>query len=360
MTKVTLIQGDGIGPEIVEQTIRILTAVGIQAEWELAEAGLGAFERSGTPLPQATVDSIARTGIVLKGPLTTPVGGGIRSVTVALRKQFDMFACVRPVRSLAGVPRAFPNVDLVVIRENLEDLYAGIEFVPGSPALMELASLVARHQMGVVAADAAVSLKVITGSESRRIARFAFDYARTHGRRKVTVLHKGNNLKVTDGLFLESARTVASSYPEIVVDDYIIDNACMQLVRNPEIFDVILAPNLYGDIVSDLTAGLIGGLGLAASANIGPRVAMFEPTHGSAPRHAGKNVANPAACIFAGCMLLDHLGQRQEAARVSAALAEVIAAGEDVTFDLKPRRDDPSAMGTREMADAIIARLAAQ
>ena len=360
MTKVTLIPGDGIGPEIVEQTIRILTVAGIQAEWELAEAGLGAFERTGTPLPQGTLDSIDRTGIVLKGPLTTPIGGGFRSVTVALRQHFDMFACVRPVRSLVGVPRAFSNVDLVVIRENLEDLYAGIEFVPGSPALRELAGLVANHQLGAIADDAAVSLKVITASESQRIARFAFDYARTHGRRKLTVLHKGNNLKVTDGLFLESARTVSSSYPDIVLDDYIVDNACMQLVRNPEVFDVILAPNLYGDIVSDLSAGLIGGLGLAASANVGPRVAMFEPTHGSAPRHAGKNVVNPAACIFAGCMLLDHLGQRQEAERVRAALAEVIGAGEFVTYDLKPRRDDPSAVGTREMADAIIARLAAQ
>jgi isocitrate dehydrogenase (NAD+) len=358
MTKVTLIPGDGIGPELIEATVRVLMAAGIRVEWEEVGVGLGAFEKYGTPLPQEALDSISRTGIVLKGPLTTPIGGGFKSLTVTLRKQFDMFACVRPVQTFQGVPRTFSGVNLVVIRENLEDLYAGIEFAPGSDALNELRGIVQKHQLGTVPGDAAVALKVISASESQRIARFAFEYARAHGRRKVTVVHKGNNLKLTDGLFLETARTISSSYPDIVLDDYIIDNMCMQLVRNPEIFDVILAPNLYGDILSDLCAGLIGGLGVTASANVGSRVAMFEATHGSAPRYAGQNKVNPVACILAGCMLMDHLGQRTDADRVRSALTKVIQEGKNVTYDLKPTRGDPTAVGTREMAEAIISKMA--
>ena len=249
-------------------------------------------------------------------------------------------------------------MNLVVIRENLENLYAGIEFAPGSGALNELAAIVQKHQLGTVPGDAAVALKVISASESQRIARFAFEYARAHGRHKVTVVHKGNNLKLSDGSFLETAGTVSSSYPDIALDDYLIDNICMQLVRNPETFDVILAPNLYGDILSDLTAGLIGGLGLTASANVGPRVAMFEPTHGSAPRHAGENSVNPVACILAGCMLLDRLGQQTDADRVRSAFTQVIQEGKNVTYDLKPSRGDPTAVGTREMAEAIISKMA--
>jgi isocitrate dehydrogenase (NAD+) len=358
MRRVTLIRGDGIGPEVVEATVRVLEAAGTQVEWEEVEAGLGAFERYGTALPQETLDSISRTGIVLKGPLTTPIGGGFKSVTVTLRQRFDMFACVRPVQSFQGVPRTFPGVNLVVIRENLEDLYARIEFAPGSEALNELANVVQEQQLGNVPGDSAVALKVISACESQRIARFAFEYARAHGRHRVTVVHKANNLKLSDGLFLETARTVSSSYPDIVLDDYLIDNLCMQLVRNPEIFDVMLAPNLYGDILSDLAAGLIGGLGLAASANVGPRVAMFEAAHGSAPRHAGENSANPVACILAGCMLLDYLGQQPDADRVRFAVAQVIREGKNVTYDLKPSRGDPTAVGTREMAEAIIGKMA--
>ncbi len=328
---VTLIPGDGTGPELAEALETVLAASGVAIAWERHEAGLAVLERCGTPLPDEVIDSIRATKVAIKGPITTPVGSGFRSVNVALRKALDLYACLRPAKSLAGVPSRYAGIDLVVVRENTEDLYAGIE-----------------HQ---ITPDVAESIKITTRAASERIARFAFDYARAHGRHKVTAVHKANIMKLTDGLFLRVTREVAGSYPELAFDDCIVDNLCQQLVLRPERFDVLVAPNLYGDIVSDLCAGLIGGPGVAPGANIGAEAALFEAVHGSGPDIAGQNVVNPTAFLLSGVLMLEHLGETEAAGRVYDAVAAVIAEGRRTTADLG------GTAGTREFARAVVARL---
>jgi len=354
MYRITLIPGDGVGPEVIDAAKRCVDATGIDVEWEVVQAGAEVIERTGTPLPDEVLESIKRNRVALKGPITTPVGEGFRSVNVALRKAFDLYACVRPCKLFPGVRSPFQSVDLVVIRENTEDLYSGIEFQEGTELGAEFLRILKEKFGTEVRPDSGVSLKVISRFCSERIVRFAFDYARKTGRKKVTAVHKANILKFSDGLFLAVAREVASRYPDIEFEDRIVDNMCMQLVQKPQLYDVIVAPNLYGDILSDLCAGLIGGLGLAPSANIGDRYAIFEPTHGSAPKYAGKNKVNPTAAILSAAMMLEHIGEKEKAEMMRRAVAKVIEEGKYVTYDLKPTPDDPTAVGTREMADAII------
>lgn len=336
--RVTLIPGDGTGPELVAAARRVLDATGIDFAWEVQEAGLDVMEKEGTPLPDRVLDSIKRNGVALKGPITTPVGSGFRSVNVALRQSLDLYANVRPARSMPGVRSHYHDVDLVIMRENSEDLYAGIEHY-------------------VIPDVAAESIKIITRPATERIARFAFDYARRNGRRKVTAVHKANIMKFTDGLFLQVCGEVAKEYPDIAFEDRIVDNMCMQLVQKPELYDVLLCPNLYGDIISDLASGLVGGLGVAPGANIGDGLAVFEPVHGSAPKYAGQNKVDPTATILSGALMLRYLGETTAAERVEAAVRAVIAEGKNVTYDLKPQAEDPTAVGTQEMADAIIVAL---
>mgnify|MGYP005855248563 CR=1 FL=1 len=333
--RVTLIPGDGTGPELIRAARRVLEATGVQFDWDVQEAGADVMDKYGTPLPAHVLDSIRQTKVGLKGPITTPVGAGFRSVNVALRKELDLYANVRPARSMRGIEDCFAGVDLVVVRENTEGLYVGIE-----------------HD--VIPDVAAESIRIITRRASERIVRYAFEYARVNGRRKVTAVHKANILKTTDGLFLRVAREVAQLYPDIEFEDRIVDNMCMQLVQRPQEYDVLVMPNLYGDIVSDLCSGLVGGLGVAPGANIGEEMAVFEPVHGSAPKYAGQNKVNPMATILSGALMLRHLGEREAAERVEAAAARVVEEGRRVTYDLKPTRDDPTAVGTQEMADAII------
>lgn len=336
--RATLIPGDGIGPEVIAVACRVLEAAGVTFDWDVQEISANAIEKYGTSLLEAAFDSIHANKVALKGPITTPVGTGFRSVNVAIRKALDLYANLRPARLLKGVPSGHKSVDLVVVRENTEGLYVGIE-----------------HE--VIPNEAAEAVRIITRRASERIVRFAFEYARANSRRKVTAVHKANILKVTDGLFLRVAREVAAEYPSVEFDDRIIDSLCMHLVQWPQDYDVLVMPNLYGDIVSDLCAGLIGGLGMAPGANVGTEIAVFEPVHGSAPQFAGKNKANPVAAILSGAMMLRYLGEHQAAECVEAAVAAVIAEGRDVTFDLKPTRDDPTAVGTQEMANAIIAAM---
>ena len=328
---VTLIPGDGIGPEVALAARRVVDASGAEINWHVAEAGESQMAEFGTPLPQKVLDSVRADGVALKGPITTPVGVGFRSVNVALRKEFDLYANVRPARSFKGVESRYENVDIVVVRENTEDLYAGIE-----------------HMIGT---DAAESIKLITRTGSERIARYAFDYAVKNGRKKVTCVHKANIMKCSDGLFLEVCRGVAAGYPQIEFEERIVDALCMQLVQHPETFDVLVLPNLYGDIVSDLCAGLVGGLGLAPSANIGRSAAIFEAVHGSAPRHAGLNDANPTALILSACMMLRHLGEGAAADRIETAVLALLAGGRDVTRDLG------GSLGTSQFADAVIDKM---
>ncbi len=354
---VTLIPGDGTGPEITEATRRVLEATGVQFIWDVQRAGVDVMETEGTPLPDRVLESIRRNRVALKGPITTPVGTGFRSVNVALRKSLDLYACLRPCKSYAGVRSRYDDIDLVVVRENTEDLYAGIEFERGSPYIEQISRIAQESGQGAIRADAGLSLKPISEFGTRRIVRFAFDYARANGRRQVTAVHKANIMKFSDGLFLAVAREVAREYPEIEFQDMIVDNMCMQLVQKPELYDVLVLPNLYGDIISDLCAGLVGGLGVAPGANIGEGLALFEPTHGSAPKYAGQNKVNPMAMMFSGMLMLRHLGERDAADRLERAMAAVIAEGKDVTYDMKPHRDDPTAVGTSQVADAIIAKL---
>jgi isocitrate dehydrogenase (NAD+) len=356
-TTVTLVTGDGVGPEIAEAARRCIDATGADIRWEVAEAGAEAVEKHGTPLPDATLDAIRKNGVALKAPVTTPVGTGFRSVNVQLRQVLGLYACLRPCRSYRGVRSRFSDIDLVVVRENTEDLYAGIEFQEGERETEELVGWLNSRRRCAIGPRAGISIKPISVEATERIVAFAFEYARSRGRRKVTAVHKANIMKFTDGLFLEVSRQVARRYPDVEFEDRIVDNMCMQLVQKPEIYDVLVAPNLYGDILSDLCAGLVGGLGVAPGANIGDNAAVFEATHGSAPRYRGLNKVNPTALILSGVMMLRHLGKEDEASRLEAAVAAVIAEGRDVTYDLKPRRDDPSAVGTREMADAIIGKL---
>ena len=331
MHTVTLLPGDGIGPEITEATKLVLAAAGAPLEWEVVNAGEGALKECGTLLPDEALESIRKNKVALKGPLTTPVGTGFRSVNVALRKVFDLYANVRPARTYPGVKSRYENVDLVVVRENTEDLYAGVEHMVGE--------------------DAAESIKIITRKNSARIVRFAFEYAVREGRRKVTAVHKANIMKCTDGLFLEVAREVAAGYPRIEFEDRIVDNMCMQLVQKPDQYDVLVAPNLYGDIISDLCAGLVGGLGVAPGANIGEGAAIFEPVHGSAPKYAGLNRANPAAMILSAVMMLKHLGEERTAKAIHTALVKVLAEGKTVTPDLG------GTATTMQMAEAVAARI---
>jgi isocitrate dehydrogenase (NAD+) len=332
--RVTLIPGDGIGPELAEATRRVLEATGVAFEWEHQDAGEAMIAAHGTPLPDAVLDSIKRNKVALKGPITTPVGGGFRSANVTLRQALGLYANLRPARSMKGLETRYEDVDLVIVRENTEDLYAGIE-----------------HMVGP---DAAESIKIITRAASERIARFAFDYAVANGRRKVTAVHKANIMKLSDGLFLESCRTVAAGYEgRVEFEDRIVDNMCMQLVQKPDLYDVLVLPNLYGDIVSDLCAGLVGGLGVAPGANIGTEAAVFEPVHGSAPKYAGQNKANPTALILSGVLMLRHLGEGAAADRVERALRAVIADGRRTTYDLGGEA------GTSQFADAIIETMGA-
>ena len=350
---VTFIPGDGTGPELAEATRRVLEATGVEFRWDRREAGIDEYERHGNPFPEETLASLKRTGVGIKGPTTTPVGSGFRSVNVLLRKELDLYACIRPCKAYEGVRTRFPEADVVIVRENTEDLYAGIEFERGSEGVARLRAALA--ELGAtVRQDAGVSIKPISVFGSERIVRAAFEYAISRGRRKVTAAHKANIMKFSDGLFLDVARRVAESYPQVEFEDRIIDNLCNQLVSRPEEYDVIVLPNLYGDIVSDLAAGMIGGLGLAGGANIGTQAAVFEATHGSAPKHAGKNRMNPTALMLSGVYLLEHLAEHDAARRMEDALAAVIRRGEKVTYDLKASRDDPTAVGTSEFADAVI------
>jgi isocitrate dehydrogenase (NAD+) len=355
--RVTLIPGDGTGPELTEATRRVLEATGVEFDWDVQQAGTDVMdEYGGNPLPEHVLESIRRNGVALKGPITTPVGGGFRSVNVGLRKALDLYAQVRPCKSYRGVRSRFDDVDLVVVRENTEDLYAGVEFEEGTEQVRELIEWL--EQRGSrVRDDSGISIKPISVAGTRRIMQFAFDHARRHGRRKVTAVHKANIMKFTDGLYLRVAREVAEENPDIEFDDRIVDNMCMQLVQRPEEYDVLVLPNLYGDIVSDLCAGMIGGLGVAPGANFGDEVAVFEPTHGSAPKYAGQNKVNPIAEMLSGTLMLRHLGEDDAADRLESAIADVIAEGRSVTYDMKPRRDDPTAVGTSEVADAIVDRL---
>jgi len=352
--RVTLIPGDGTGPELMDAARRVIEATGVDIEWEVHEAGLDVMEKYGTPLPEHVLDSIRRNKVAFKGPITTPIGTGFRSVNVALRQELGLFACVRPCKYYPGVRSRYTNVDLVVIRENTEDLYAGVEFDLGTP---EAAHIIEMGK-GKIRPDSAISIKPISVTGSRRIVEFAFEYALKNGRRKVTAVTKANIMKYTDGLFFRVAQEVAAKYEgQIEYEERLVDNMCMQLVQKPELYDVLVMPNLYGDIISDLCAGLVGGLGVAPGANIGPDAAVFEPTHGSAPKYKGLNKVNPTALILSGVMMLRHLGEKEAADRVEAAVASVIAEGKYVTYDLKENRDDPTAVGTSEMADAIIEKI---
>ncbi|HEX8997255.1 MAG TPA: isocitrate/isopropylmalate dehydrogenase family protein [Ktedonobacterales bacterium] len=354
---VTLIPGDGTGPEITEATRRVLEATGVEFRWHVKDAGLSVLEKTGTVLPDDVIESIKQTKIGLKGPITTPVGKGFRSANVALRKSLDLYANLRPAKTYQGLRSRYDNVDLIIVRENTEDLYAGIEYQRGTPELAELIDFINRVSKANLSTDAAISIKYISVAASRRIVKFAFDYARANNRKKVTAVHKANIMKFSDGLFLQVAQEVSKEYPDIQFEDRIVDNMCMQLVQKPEMYDVLVLPNLYGDILSDLSAGLIGGLGVAPGANIGDKYAVFEPVHGSAPKYAGQNKVNPMAMMFSGVLMLRHLGEREAADRLDRAMASVIAEGKYVTYDLKPRPDDPTSVGTSQVADAIIARM---
>ncbi len=357
MYTITLIPGDGTGPEISEATRRVIEATGVAIKWDIQEAGLDVYEKEGTPLPQRVLDSIKKNKIAIKGPITTPVGTGFRSVNVTLRQVLDLYCCLRPSRTFKGVRTRFQNVDLVIVRENTEDLYAGIEFAKGSDSAKKIIDLIRDLTGKTIRSDSGISIKPISVYGTERIVRFAFEYAKKKKDKKVTAVHKANIMKYSDGLFLEIARNVASQYPEIEFEDRIVDNMCMQLVQKPELYDVIVLPNLYGDIVSDLAAGLIGGLGVAPGANLGDEYAVFEPVHGSAPKYKGLNKVNPLAMILSGVMMLRHIGEFEAAQRLESAVASVIGEGRQVTYDMKPTPDDPTAATTSQMADAIIEKL---
>ena len=354
---VTFIPGDGVGPELSEATRRVLEATGVEFAWDVQQAGADVVEEHGTPLPEPVLASIRRNGVAIKGPITTPVGSGFRSVNVALRKELDLYACLRPCKWYRGVRSRYEDVDVVIVRENHEDLYAGIEFEQGSPGARDLIEFIAEKTGTRIRDDAGISIKPISVWGTERIVRFAFEYARSYGRKKVTAVHKANIMKFSDGLFLETARRVAERYPDVEFEDRIVDNLTMQLVQRPEEYDVLVLPNLYGDIVSDLCAGLVGGLGVAPGGNIGDEAAVFEATHGSAPKYKGMNRVNPMAMMLSGVLMLRHLEETEAADRLEAAIAGVIAEGRSVTYDMKPTRDDPTAVGTSQVADAVIEKL---
>lgn len=357
---VTFIPGDGTGPEIAEATKKVLEATGVEFIWDIQEAGLDVFEKERNPLPVRVLESLKKNKLGIKGPITTPVGSGFRSVNVALRKELDLYCCLRPCKSYVGVQSRYANIDLVIVRENTEDLYAGIEYQRGSSAAAELIATIERLSGTKIRSDSGISIKPISEFGTRRIVKFAFEYAREHKRKKVTAVHKANIMKYSDGLFLEVARDVAKGYPDIEFEDRIVDNLSMQLVQKPELYDVLVLPNLYGDIISDLAAGLIGGLGVAPGANLGDDIALFEPTHGSAPKYKGLNKVNPVAMMLSGVMMLNYIGEKEAAKGLEMAIAEVIKEGKVVTYDLKPRRDDPTAATTMQMADEIVRKLKVQ
>lgn len=354
---VTCIPGDGIGPEITAVMKACVEATGVQIEWEEINVEWGDAQGNVAGIPRNLIDSIQKNRVAIKGPITTPVGKGYRSLNVTLRQMFDLYACLRPCKLYPGARTRYDRVDLVVVRENMEDLYKGIEYRSDDPVGIELREILERRNGVRLTADTAVGIKAISRAGSERIARFAFEYARDRHRKKVTVVHKANIMKFTDGLFAESARTVAADYPDISCEEILVDNLCMQLVARPEEFDVLLLPNLYGDIVSDLCAGLVGGLGLAPGANFGTNIAIFEATHGSAPKYAGADRVNPGSLILSGVLMLEHLGEQPAARALEAALASVVRDGEYVTYDFKQDRSDPSAVGTRGMGEAIIREL---
>lgn len=357
MYKITLIPGDGIGPEISEAMKKVVEATGVPVEWEIENAGEEVYLKEGTPLPTRVTDSIKKNKVAIKGPITTPVGTGFRSVNVTLRQTLDLYACVRPCKSFKGARTKYENIDLVIVRENTEDLYAGIEFKKGESETIDLINFIEKTSGRKIREDSGISIKPISVFGTERIVRFAFEFARKNSRKKVTAVHKANIMKYTDGLFLEVARQVAQKYPDIEFEDRIVDNMCMQLVQKPELYDVLVLPNLYGDIISDLAAGLIGGLGLAPGANIGDEYAVFEPTHGSAPKYKGLNKVNPFAMILSAVMMLRHIGEFEAANKIERAVAEIIEEGKVLTYDMKSSDDSTLPVGTQEVALALVEKI---
>ncbi len=356
---VTLIPGDGVGPEICDASVRVIEATGVEFDWDVQQAGEAAIAEFGTPLPEHVLASIRKNKVALKGPITTPIGSGFRSVNVALRQELDLYALVRPVKAYKGARNLRDDLDFVIVRENTEDIYIGLEFEKGTPdcdhMIAEISGLLKKR----IRPDSGLSIKPISVTGTTRIVEYAFDYARKNKRRKVTAVHKANIMKHTDGLFLAVARQVAERNRDIEFEDRIVDNMCMQLVLRPKEYDVLCCPNLYGDIISDLGAGMIGGLGLAPGANIGTNGAVFEATHGSAPKYRGQNKVNPMAVMLSGVLMLRHLEEIEAADALETAIATVIAIGKDVTYDLKEKRGDTTAVGTSQVADAIVAQLKA-
>lgn len=356
--RVSLLPGDGIGPEVAFAMKKCVDATGVSIEWDEQIVGEHAIAKYGTPLPKEVVASIRQNKVAIKGPIVTPVGKGFRSINVQLRQELDLFACVRPCRSMEGAKSKEKSLDLMLFRENTEDLYMGVEFEQGSPTTLDLIQTINRFSHKQIKNDSAISIKPISVSASQRIIKYAFEYAVTHQRRKVSLVHKANIMKFTDGLFLNIGREIAKQYQgKVDFEDVIVDNMAMQLVQRPTFYDVLVLPNLYGDIISDLCAGLSGGLGIAPGANIGDGIALFEPVHGSAPKYAGKDKVNPTATILSAVMMLDYLGERKAAEKLDAAVRFIIQQGQEVTYDLKADRNDPSAVGTQQMADAICKRI---
>ena len=357
---ITLINGDGVGPEIAEAMRRCVDATKVSIEWDVQEAGSNAMEKYGTPLPDKVIDSIKQNKVAIKAPITTPIGSGFRSLNVALRQKLDLYACVRPCKYYPGAKSLLKNpenVDIAIIRENTEDLYAGIEFEEGKEKTIGLIKEIENLTNKNIRKDSGISIKPISKFGTERIVKYAFEYAKKHNRKKVTAVTKSNIMKFSDGLFQHVAEDVAKQYPNIEFEHVIVDNMCMQLVQKPENYDVLVLPNLYGDIISDLCAGLIGGLGVAPGANIGKDYALFEATHGSAPKYAGMNKVNPTALILSAVMMLRHINEAKAADKLEKAVADVIKEGKNVTYDLKPDRNDPTAVGTKGMADAIIDKI---
>ena len=356
---VTLIPGDGVGPEITDATVRVLEATGVEFDWDVQQAGENVMAEYGTPLPEHVLNSIRRNRIALKGPITTPVGTGFRSVNVALRQELELYACVRPIKAYPGARNLRDDLDFVVVRENSEDIYIGIEFEKGTPECRQVLEQVSTLSRKRIRPDSGLSIKPISAFGSERIVQYAFDYAHQYGRKKVTLVHKANIMKHTDGLFLAVGRQVAERNSDVAFEDRIVDNMCMQLVLRPREYDVLVCPNLYGDIISDLGAGMIGGLGLAPGANIGTDGAVFEATHGSAPRYAGQNKVNPMALMLSGVLMLRHLNETAAADAVEQAIADVIREGRSLTYDMKADRGDPTAVGTSQVADALVEKIRA-
>ncbi len=354
---ITLIPGDGIGPEITRAMVKVVEATGIDIKWDTVNAGAEVYKQEGTVLPDSVISSLKKNKVGIKGPITTPVGTGFRSVNVAMRKLFDLYACIRPCKSYPGVKSRYSGIDLVIIRENTEDLYAGVEFKKGEGDTKELIDFIRKKKDLEIRSDSGISIKPISMAASEDIIRFAFEYARKNSRKKVTGVHKANIMKYSDGLFLEVFKKIAPEYDDIESEDRIVDNMCMQLVQKPELYDVIVLPNLYGDIISDLAAGLVGGLGVAPGGNIGKDIALFEPTHGSAPKYKGQNRVNPTAMMLSAVLMLRYIGEKKHAELLENAVAENIREGKYVTYDLKPDRDDPTAVGTDEFADAIVGKI---